>query len=488
MVNWSSRQVLTSTTDFDEVDSADTATVTVNYTMSDNEGAAASAVAAITVNGVNDTPVANDDTATTDENTGVNVDVLANDTDVDGDDDSTNFSLDSIDSITLSGLSISTLATGSVTIVGGELVFAPGTDFDELDSTDTATVTVNYTMSDNEGAAASAVATITVNGVNDTPVANDDMATTGENTGVTVDVLANDTDVDGDDDSTNFSLDSIDSITLSGLSISTLATGSVTIVGGELVFAPGTDFDELDSTDTATVTVNYTMSDNEKAAASAVATITVNGVNDAPVANDDMATTDENTGVTVDVPTIANDTDVDGDDDSTNFSLDSIDSITLSGLSISTLATGSVTIVGGELVFAPGTDFDELDSTDTATVTVNYTMSDDEGATASAVATIAVNGVNDAPVANDDMATTDENTGVTVDVLANDTDVDGDDDSTNFSLDSIDSITLSGLSISTLATGSVTIVGGELVFAPGTDFDELDSTDTATVTVNYTIE
>ena len=383
-------------------------------------------------------------------------------------------------------MGISTLATGSVTIVGGELVFAPGTDFVELDTSDTATVTVNYTMSDDEGATASAVATITVNGVNDTPVANDDTATTDENTGVNVDVLANDTDVDGDDDSTNFSLDSIDSITLSGLSISTLATGSVTIVGGELVFAPGTDFDELDSTDTATVTVNYTMSDNEGAAASAVATITVNGVNDTPVANDDMATTGENTGVTVDV--LANDTDVDGDDDSTNFSLDSIDSITLSGLSISTLATGSVTIVGGELVFAPGTDFDELDSTDTATVTVNYTMSDDEGVTASAVATITVNGVNDAPVANDDMATTDENTGVTVDVLANDTDVDGDDDSTNFSLDSIDSITVSGLSISTLATGSVTIVGGELVFAPGTDFDELDSTDTATVTVNYTSE
>ena len=265
------------------------------------------------------------------------------------------------------------------------------------------------------------------------------MATTDENTGVTVDVLANDTDVDGDDDSTNFSLDSIDSITVSGLSISTLATGSVTIVGGELVFAPGTDFDELDSTDTATVTVNYTMSDNEGVTASAVATITVNGVNDAPVANDDMATTDENTGVSVDV--LTNDTDVDGDDNSTNFSLDSIDGVTLGGLSISTLATGSITIVGGELVFTPGTDFDELDSTDTATVTVNYTMSDDEGATASAVATITVNGVNDTPVANDDMATTDENTGVNVDVLANDTDVDGDDDSTNFSLDSIDSVT-----------------------------------------------
>ena len=312
--------------------------------------------------------------------TGVNVDVLANDTDVDGDDDSTNFSLDSIDGITLSGLSISTLATGSVTIVGGELVFAPGTDFDELDSTDTATVTVNYTMSDDEGVTASAVATITVNGVNDTPVANDDTATTDENTGITVDVLANDTDVDGDDNSTNFSLDSIDSITLSGLSISTLATGSVTIVGGELVLTPGTDFDELDSTDIATVTVNYTMSDDEGATASAVATITVNGVNDTPVANDDAATTAENTGVTVDV--LANDTDVDGNDESNNFSLDSIDSVTVSGLSISTLATGSVTIVGGELAFAPGTDFDELDTSDTATVTVNYTMSDDEGATA----------------------------------------------------------------------------------------------------------
>ena len=42
-----------------------------------------------------------------------------------------------------------------------------------------------------------------------------------------------------------------------------------------------------------------------------------------------------------------------------------------------------------------------------------------------ATVTITVNDVNDPPVANDDSATTDEDTPVTIDILDNDTDIDG---------------------------------------------------------------
>ena len=76
--------------------------------------------------------------------------------------------------------------------------------------------------------------------------------------------------------------------------------------------------------------------------------------------------------------------DVDGDDDSSNFSLDSIDSVTVSGLSLDpNLVTGSVGIVNNEVSFDPRSDFDELDTGDTATVTVGYTMSDDSAAASS---------------------------------------------------------------------------------------------------------
>ncbi|MCA9190076.1 MAG: cadherin-like domain-containing protein, partial [Planctomycetales bacterium] len=245
-----------------------------------------------------------------------------------------------------------------------------------------------------------ATVSITVSGINDAPVAVDDSDSTTENTGITVDVLANDTDVDTDDGPANFSLDSIDSVVVSGLSIDpTLVTGTVSIVGNQIQFTPGTDFDELDDLDVATVTIDYTMSDDLGATDTGQLVITVNGLNDAPIAVDDMFGTSENTPLTVDV--LANDTDVDGDDSPANFSLDSIDSIVVAGLTTgASLVAGSVVINAGQIDFDPATDFDELREGATATVTVGYTMSDDQGATSSATLTITVTGVNDQPVAD----------------------------------------------------------------------------------------
>ncbi|MHA2879822.1 cadherin-like domain-containing protein, partial [Vibrio campbellii] len=57
--------------------------------------------------------------------------------------------------------------------------------------------------------------------------------------------------------------------------------------------------------------------------------------------------------------------------------------------------------------------------------TISYTVSDGE-LEDSAEVSVTVNPVNDAPVANDDNVVTDEDTPVTIDVLPNDTDVDGD--------------------------------------------------------------
>ncbi len=116
------------------------------------------------------------------------------------------------------------------------------------------------------------------------PTAVDDALTTAENTSASIDVLANDTDPDPGDDPSSFSLDSIDSIVVSGLSSgNSLATGSVTETSeGVLTFQPGTDFDELPLGSEATVVVQYTMSDDEGLSASATLTITVAGTNDAP--------------------------------------------------------------------------------------------------------------------------------------------------------------------------------------------------------------
>ncbi|MFO1258042.1 MAG: Ig-like domain-containing protein [Gammaproteobacteria bacterium] len=238
---------------------------------------------------------------------------LANDTDPDSNDNPTNFTLTAA---SINAGSSTFGASGSVAIVGNKIEFTPDSAFDALNTGDTATVVVNYTMQDNEGASSSSTVTITVNGTNDTPLAVADLASTDEDTKVTVDALANDTDPDSNDNPTNFTLTAA---SINAGSSTFGASGSVAIVGNKIEFTPDSAFDALNTGDTATVVVNYTMQDNEGASSSSTVTITVNGTNDTPFAVADLASTDEDTKVTVDA--LANDTDPDSNDNPTNFTL-----------------------------------------------------------------------------------------------------------------------------------------------------------------------
>src|SRR6185503_1000275 len=140
------------------------------------------AVVTITVVSVDDFPVANDDTATTNEDTPVTVSVLTNDT----------FGGDGPSSGAITVLS----ATGGTATVNNNgtptnptddrIVFTPTANFN-------GTATVTYQICDSDGDCDPAVVTITVVSVDDFSVANDDTATTNEDTPVTVSVLTNDT-------------------------------------------------------------------------------------------------------------------------------------------------------------------------------------------------------------------------------------------------------------------------------------------------------
>lgn len=339
---------------------------------------------------VNTAPIARDDDVSTSEDSSLLINVLSDngngaDSDADG-------NLDPTLTISLTSPSAGVLTNNN----DGTFTFNPNGDFEALDDGDSTTVSFDYQIEDTLGATSSATVTITVNGANDDPMAVADTAGTTENTAVTVDVLGNDTDVDGDDSPANFTLDSVSIDSTTGLYGSPGAAGTVSIVANQLVFDPGTDFDELDDGDTATVVVNYTMSDDSGAPSSGTATITVTGENDGPTAVSDTDTTTENAGITVDV--LANDLDADLDDVPATFSLDSVSIASTTGLSGSPAAAGSVSIVANQLVFDPGTDFDELKSGDSATVTIDYTMSDDSGAPSSSTLVLTVTGLNDAPL------------------------------------------------------------------------------------------
>ena len=132
--------------------------------------------------------------------------------------------------------------------------------------------------------------TITVDPVNDAPVAVDDNFTTNEDTTLSGTVFTNDSDVDD-----------------SGLTLvnaSDTANGTLTVnADGTFDYVPNPDFFGTDS-------FTYQLEDPSRAvSAIATVTITVDPVNDAPVAVDDNFTTNEDT--TLSGTVFTNDSDVD---------------------------------------------------------------------------------------------------------------------------------------------------------------------------------
>jgi hypothetical protein len=119
-------------------------------------------------------PNANPDAATTNEDTAVTKNVLANDTDADGD----TLSVTANDATSAHGGSVNCT-------VGGLCTYTPAGDFNGTD-------TFGYTASDSHGGTAAATVTVTVNPVNDPPKANSDTATTDQDTSVSIIALAND--------------------------------------------------------------------------------------------------------------------------------------------------------------------------------------------------------------------------------------------------------------------------------------------------------
>ncbi|WP_139117486.1 Ig-like domain-containing protein, partial [Endozoicomonas atrinae] len=278
-------------------ESRDSYNLTIEVT--NQAGLSESTSISISINDLNEAPEAQADFDDSYENHSVTIDVLANDIDEDLDDTPANFSLNSAEIVDNHGNIIS--GQGSVTILENRLQFAPGADFDYLAAGESTVITIHYIMSDDGGLTSDASVTITVTGTNDAPVATADIDTTQENNSISVDVIANDSDLDT---SNRLSLSAASIATMTNNSDSqaiTLSTASISFSGNNVTFDPGTDFDYLAAGETATVLINYTVTDDDGTPLtdSSTLTITVTGTNDAPVLDNSgdpiLSTINENT-------------------------------------------------------------------------------------------------------------------------------------------------------------------------------------------------
>jgi len=177
------------------------------------------------------------DTATTAQGAAVTINVLTNDTDANG------------GALTITSVSKPQFGTASTN--GQTVTYMPNANFVGNDS-------FSYIVSDGQGGTATGSVTITVNepgGSNQLPTAANDTATTTSGNAVTIDVLANDADPNGD----------ILAITSDGPP----SHGTAAVDNGKIIYTPNVDFTGTDSftyivsdgkggTATATVTINVT--------------------------------------------------------------------------------------------------------------------------------------------------------------------------------------------------------------------------------------
>lgn len=395
--------------------------------------------ATVTVTTQNAAPVANPDTASTPTNTPlVGIDVVANDSDV-------NVTA-GVPGQALSVTGATADHDATVTVApDGTLTVTPATGY-------TGTVTVSYTLSD--GAGGTATGTLTVTVANGVPSAVADTASTPTDVAVLVDVTGNDSDPNGD------ALTLVPGSLTGPVDADGDPAGTAAIEAGQIRFTPAPGF-------AGTASLDYTVSDGRGGTATGHLTITV--ANASPVAVGEAVTTPSGTAVTVDV--LANDSDANVG--ATDQVLSVIDVGTPVGVTVARNADGT-------LLVTPWPGFEGV-------VSIPYTVGDGAGGTATGTLTVTV--LNAPPVAVDDAATTPYATGVDVDLLANDTDV------------NVEPLTVVVDSLTTPVDaggnprGTVSVTGGVARYVPPAGFsgvvtftyDVTDGTARTTATVTVTV-
>ncbi len=380
-----------------------------SFTFKANDGLldSAAALVSIEIGAVNDAPVADAQSVSSSENTPVAVTLSG--TDADGD--------------ALTYNVVSGPANGALSGTAPDLIYTPSPGFNGVDP-------LSFTVSDGFIESAAATVSITVIAQTDPPTANAQAVATDEDTAVTITLTA--TDPNGDP-----------------LTYSVIAAPAHGVLSGgapNLTYTPDANYNGPDS-------FNFVVNDGIVDSTPADVSITVNPVNDAPLAEGQAVTGAEDTPTAITL----NGSDVDGD--------------ALSYAVTGAPAHGSLSGAAPNLVYTPVANYNGPDS-------FTFAVSDGQ-AQAAATVSIGVMPVNDPPTANAQAVTTEEDTAVAI--ILTGSDLDG--DALAFSVTAAP------------AHGALSGTAPNLVYTPAANYNGADSftfqvsdgTANATATISITV-
>jgi type IV pilus assembly protein PilY1 len=391
------------------------------------------ATVSVTINPINDLPTAGPVSVSTDEDTPVT---------------GTFVGADPVEGSALSYSVSSAPSQGSVSISGGDFTYTPDPDSNGGDFTYTPDPDSNgsdsfeYVANDGTDDSAPATVSVTINPINDQPTADAKSVATDEDTPLTDSVTGGDVDGDG----------------LTFTEASGPASGTLTLnADGTFTYTPDLDFNGSDS-------FSFTASDGTLTSATAVVDITVNPINDAPVADPQTLVTDEDTVLGGAV----SGTDVEGD--------------TLTYAVLTAPASGVLALnPDGSFTYTPNLNFNGSDS---------FEFFANDGAINSAAATIdiTINPVNDAPEVvgvPPTVLTTEDSGGLSLDLSGLFGDVDGATNGDTYTL------SVSGISGSVLQSADIVGTDLDLLFVPnsnGAASVTVTATDTGELTADAVID
>jgi len=331
----------------------------------------------INITPINDNPIAIDDAQTTSEDNATDGDVLSNDSDVEN------------NTLSINTTPVVAPANGSLILnTDGTYTYTPDANFNGID-------TFEYEVCDDgtpSVACDTASVTITIDAVNDAPVAFIDIFSINEDDLLSNNILTNDTDIENGN------------LTVTAPPLISPTSGTLTLyANGTFDYVPNANFYGFD-------TFEYEVCDDGMPVQCATATVNINiiAVNDAPLAVNDITTTPEETTKSDNV--LTNDINVDGDSLAANTTL------------ITQPTNGDVFILANGLYsYNPNPDF-------VGTDTFEYEVCDDGNPILcdTAMVSITVENVNDAPLATADTFYITANTILETNLLTNDTDLEND--------------------------------------------------------------